>query len=210
MNPQGSTENTQGQTRDNGCQRHGRKINCAKQDKLRAMGKCFQCEETGHNQRNCPKLHSIRRPNVNATNIESARRQRMVRVRNSQDVHVSMMRVECGLDHDDNATNPMRRAYSLCSLEWGPNDCWGSPATRVESWYSIYQVATKVGALREIMDGLQPEVGVLEVATTRFGNRECKLLHLCSPAMNTTLDCVWDGRWHLSGVQPGTHWPLEV
>ena len=166
VNPQGLTENAQTRTRDNGRQRHGHKIDRAKWDKLRAAGKCFQCEETGHDQRNCPKLHSVRRPTVNATNIESARRQRTVRVRNSQDIHVGVMRVECGLDHDNNATDPMRRAYSLCSPEWGPDNCWNSPVTRVESRYSIYQIETEVGALIEIMDGLQPEMGVLEVAAT--------------------------------------------
>ena len=77
-----------------------------------------------------------------------------------------MMRVECRLDHDNDATNPMRRAYSLCSPEWGPDNCWNSPVTRVESRYSIYQIETEVGALIEIMDGLQPEMGVLEVAAT--------------------------------------------
>ena len=48
----------------------------------------------------------------------------------------------------------------------GPDNHWNSPATRAESRYSIYQIETEVGALIEVIDGLQPEMGVLEVATT--------------------------------------------
>ena len=85
---------------------------------------------------------------------------------NSRDVHVGVMRVESVVDHVNDTTDPMRWAYDLCSSEWGSDDCWNLPVMRVESWYSIYQVETEVGALIEIMDGLQPEMGVLEVAVT--------------------------------------------
>ena len=124
VNPQDSTENAQTWTRDNGYHRCGCKIDHTKCDELRAAGKCSQCEETGHDQRNCPKLHSVRRPTVNVTNIELARRQRMAQVRNSQDVHVGIMSVKGVIDYVDDAMDSMRQVYDLCSPEWGSDDCW--------------------------------------------------------------------------------------
>jgi len=38
------------------------KLSRAKLDELRAEGKCFNCKEKGHEQRNCPKLNSLRPP----------------------------------------------------------------------------------------------------------------------------------------------------
>ena len=69
--------------------KRGRKINKAKRNQLRAAGKCFQYEETGHDQRNCPKLHSMRRPTINAGNVEIARLERLSNRRNEADIWVS-------------------------------------------------------------------------------------------------------------------------
>jgi hypothetical protein len=39
-----------------------RKLSRSKMDELRAQGRCFNCQEVGHEQHNCPRLSSMRPP----------------------------------------------------------------------------------------------------------------------------------------------------
>ena len=147
--------------------KRGRKISKAKRDQLRAAGKCFQCEETGHDQRNCPKLHAMRRPAIHAGNIDIARLERLSNRKNEADLRVNAMAFDLeGAISED--TDAVRQAYELRAVEWGRDDRWLDPETRAESRYGIYQFDTGTGMLVEIFDELQPEIGTLEVAATRF------------------------------------------
>ena len=98
--------------------KRGRKISKAKRDQLRAAGKCFQCEETGHDQRNCPKLHSMRRPAIHAGNIDIARLERLSNRKNEANLRVNAMAFDLeGVISED--TDAVRQAYELCAVEWG-------------------------------------------------------------------------------------------
>ena len=145
--------NKDSRDRDRGRWGQGRRISQAKRNELRAAGKCFQCEEAGHDQGNCPRLHSVRRPTANAVNIESARRERTRRVRNSPEIRLTAVAIgtEYGREVDD-ATDDMQRAYDLCALEWGPDERWISMETRLDSRYFVYQYDTIVEPVVEIRD----------------------------------------------------------
>ena len=172
-------------------------ISRAKQDELWAAGKCFQCKETGHDQWNCPKLHSIRRPTVNAVNIESARRECTRRVRNSPDIRLSAitLRVGCSEEIDD-ATDKMWRAYNLCALEWGPDECWIGMGTCLDSRYFIYQYDTLTEPVVEVRDKLQPDMGTLEVVASQFADPEFRLKDVYSASVNTGSVHFWEGGWY--------------
>ena len=168
-----------------------------KRDELRAAGKCFQCKETGHNQRNCSKLHSIRRPTANAVNIESTRRERTRRVRNSPDVHLSAVTLGVGCSEEtDDATDEMWRAYGLCALEWGPDERWMGVGTRLDSRYFIYQYDTLTEPVVEVRDELQPDMRILEVAASRFADPEFRLRDVYSASANTGSVRVREGGWY--------------
>ena len=55
----------------------GWKLNHAKRDELRAEGKCLQCEKTGHSQKDCPDLNTMRPCGVVTANVNIARLERL-------------------------------------------------------------------------------------------------------------------------------------
>ena len=70
---------------------HGpRKLSRAKLDELRAEGKCFNCRQTGHEQRNCPKLQSMKPPKhtVNAGSICFAKMEKLAEQKEQADVYL--------------------------------------------------------------------------------------------------------------------------
>jgi hypothetical protein len=170
--------------------RRGRQISRAKRDELRAAGKCFQCEEPGHDQRNCPKLHSMRRPEVHAARIEQARGERLSSTRGTPDVRVNLVVLGMEGEHTDDTTGPMRRAYGLCAMEWGPDDRWLDVTTRVDSRYAIYEYETGSGDLVEIFDSLQPALETLEVDSHRFSDPNFRISHVHALDANTDLSCI--------------------
>ena len=192
VTPQQSNEDSRDRYR--GCRGQGQRISRAKHDELQAAGKCFQCEEAGHDQWNCPRLHSVRRPTANAVNIESARRERTRRVRNSPEIRLTAVAIgtENGGEVDD-ATDDMRRAYNLCALEWGSDEQWTSMETRLDSRYFVYQYDTIVEPVVEIRDNLQLEMGMLEVAASQFADSRFRLGDVCLASANTDPICVREG-----------------
>jgi hypothetical protein len=190
VSPQHSNE--QGRPQERGHQKRGRRISRAKRDQLRAAGKCFQCEEAGHDQRNCPKLHSMRRPEVNA--VELARRERLTKPKDAPNLRVSSVGLTMeGESIEDDATDSMRRAYELCANEWGVDDSWLDVQTRLSSRYGIYQYGTGSGDLVEIFDESRPEMGFLEVATSRLSDPNFRLADVHATGANTDLSCIREG-----------------
>jgi hypothetical protein len=123
MTPQPQTERPRPQ--NEGRRKQGRKLSRAKRDELRAAGKCFQCEETGHGQRDCPKLNSMRRPAVTVNNVDLARLERLSSARGFADIRVGSMAFG-GEGAMQGATGPERRVYRLCATEWGRDDTQGA------------------------------------------------------------------------------------
>ena len=190
VTPQQPAEQSGTQNRER--RMHGRKISRAKRDQLRAAGKCFQCEEVGHDQRNCPRLNSMKRPMMKAGNIEIARMERLSNVREPADIRVNSMLLDLEGEHDD-ATAAMRRAYELCAVEWGTDDRWLDVRTRATSRYGIYQYDTGFGDLVEIVDRAQPGVGTLEIEVNRFADPNFRLADVHALDANTGLTCIREG-----------------
>ena len=172
--------------------RKGKKISKEKRDQLRAEGKCFQCEQTGHSQRDCPELNTMRPPNVRVNNVNVARLERLSRAREKADLqvgHISM--IPDGAIEED-ATPEMKRAYERCAAAWGEDERWLDPETRCNSKYGIHQYGTGVGDLIEIQLRDVPGVPVLEVDTKRLVDRQFSLTTVLGEA-NTHLVCVREG-----------------
>jgi hypothetical protein len=152
-----------GPTRPNGQRpkptRRGKKISREKRDQLRAEGKCFQCERTGHSQRDCPEFNTMKPPTVRMNHIELARLERTSKVKDKAD-----LRVGCAsfFSSDDDATISMWRAYQMCASRWGADDRWLDFKTRWESKYSIYQYETGHGDIIEVIVEGMKGLGTLE------------------------------------------------
>jgi len=160
-----------------------RRISRVKRDQLRAAGKCFQCEETSHDQRNCPKLHSMRRPAMGVGSV----------------VFVGMIGTTTGQDDAEGASNnpeatgPECRAYELCAMEWGDDERWQNAETRATSRYGIHQYDTGSGDLVEIFDMSQPGIGTLEVESSRFADPNFRLADVHALDANTDISCIREG-----------------
>ena len=118
-------------------------------------------------------------------------------MRNSPEIRLTAVAIgtEYGGEVDD-ATDDMRRAYDLCAREWGPDERWTSMETRLDSRYFVYQYDTIVEPVVEIRDDLQPEMGTLEVAASRFADPRFRLGDVYSASANTDPICVWEGGWY--------------
>ena len=198
----------QSQQQEREPRKRGRRISRAKRDELRAAGKCFHCEETGHDQRNCPKLHSMRRPAANAARIEAARSERVSGPRGAPDVRVNAMAFIPENDVlQDDATDSMRRAYELCTLEWGSDERWLDVETRAEGRYGIYQYETGPGDVVEIRDRQRPEVGTLEVDSRRFLDPNFRLSDVHALNANANLSCSQEGGYRNRRTYQIWEWP---
>ena len=134
---------------------------------------------------------------MNAVNIESARRECTRRVRNSPEIHLTAVAIRTEYSEEvDDATDDMRRVYDLCALEWGSDEWWTSMETRLDSHYFIYQYDTIMESVVEIRDGLQPEMGTLEVVASRFADPRFRLGDVYSASANTDPVCVQEGGWY--------------
>ena len=133
---------------------------------------------------------------MNTVNIDTARRERLGRVRDSHEIRVNLIGLEVEKDVPDDATDLMRRAYELCAEEWGPDDRWWNVETRVDGWYGIYQYETVTGDIIEIHDAQRVEMGTLEVAVNRFKDPGFKLLDVYTHEANTDTNCVREGGWY--------------
>ena len=170
--------------------RRGRKISRAKRDQLRADGKCFQCERTGHSQKDCPNLNTMRPPAITAGSVNIARLERFADARERADLQVGSVVLDTSDDCDPEATLMMWRARELCMEAWGVDDEWYNLETRR---YGIYQYDTGSGELVEITDRDQPRLGVLEIDASRFRDPDFKLTDVVDSCANTDRSCVREG-----------------
>jgi len=114
----------------------------AKLDELRAEGKCFNCRQPGHEQRNCPKLQSMRppRPGVGAGAVSFAKMEKLAAKKEKADVYVGNVRImtadpiaELQKEYEDLEL----RVHQICEKAWGEDSLWYNEETRHECKYSI-------------------------------------------------------------------------
>jgi hypothetical protein len=111
-------------------------------DNLRAEGKCFNCRETGHEQRNCPKLNSMRPPRqvIKAGAISFAKMEELADRKEKADIYIGNISIE--------ETDPIaekfreyeeieRKVHRWCENAWGEDPLWYTEETRPDSKYGV-------------------------------------------------------------------------
>jgi len=191
--PGGSSSRDNDRNRGDKKKRFGKKISRTKRDELRAEGKCFQCEKTGHSQRDCPQLNTMRPPVLSAGNVDIARLERLSGARDRADLQVGSVALNGDCNNDWETTPAMRRAYELCAEAWGEDARWIDVESRADSRYLICQYDTGSGGLLEVVDGTQPDLGVMELDVSRLGDPNFKLTDMFGAVANTDRPCVREG-----------------
>ena len=173
-------------------QRRGRKVSRTKRDQLRAEGKCFQCEQPGHSQRDCPELNTMRPPVVRSNRVEIARLERLSKNRDRADLQVGSVVLQPGIAEDD-STLVMRLTYQRCASRWMPDGHWLNPESRWASLYGIDEYGTGQGRLIVLSWREHPEWGTLEFEVAWFRNVDFDPTDMIGLGANTDRLCVWEG-----------------
>ena len=67
-----------------------------KRDRLRAEGRCFNCEEPGHEFRNCPKLHLMRPPQIKSSSVQITQMEKLAHQKKRADTYVGKIDILSG------------------------------------------------------------------------------------------------------------------
>jgi hypothetical protein len=118
--------------------RHSR----AKLDSLRAEGRCFNCQETGHEQWNCPKLNSMRppRPFIKTGAINLTKMDRLAERKEKADVylgHISIQEPDPIAQALQELEDVEFRVHELCEEAWGEDPLWYNEETRPDCRWSV-------------------------------------------------------------------------
>jgi len=118
------------------------KLSRNKMDTLRAEGKCFNCQEKGHEQRNCPRLNMMKPPKsaVKAGSIRFAYMDKLAEMKDRADTYVGSM----SIIEADPIMDKLReyeelelRVHQMCESAWGEDPLWYNEETRPDCKYSI-------------------------------------------------------------------------
>lgn len=119
-------------------QKHSR----AKLDTLRTEGRCFNCQEVGHEQRNCPKLNSMRppKPAIKAGAINLSKMDKLAEKVGKADIYVGHISME-GSDEITCELAELEeiefRVHKLCEQAWGEDPLWYNEEMRPECKWSV-------------------------------------------------------------------------
>ena len=119
-----------------------KKLSRAKMDELRAKGKCFNCKEKGHEQRNCPKLSSMKplKTAINAGSVRFAKLEQLAEKKNRADTYVGSMSIigrDPVMDILREVEELKLRVHRMCETAWGEDPLWYIEETRPDCKYSI-------------------------------------------------------------------------
>jgi len=114
----------------------------SKMDALRAEGKCFNCQQQGHEQRNCPKLQSMKPPQsaIKAGTISFASMEVLASKKEKADMYVGSMSI-IGFDPIGEEIREHEelefQVHQMCEDAWGEDPLWYNEETRPDCKYSI-------------------------------------------------------------------------
>ena len=113
-----------------------------KMDELRAQGRCFNCQETGHEQRNCPKLSSMRppKPAVRTGAVNLTKMDKLAAKKEKADVflgNVSMMEHDLIAEELQEFKEVELRVHRLCEEAWGEDPLWYTEETRADCRWDV-------------------------------------------------------------------------
>jgi len=118
------------------------KLSRTKLDELRAEGKCFNCREKGHEQRNCPKLSSMKppKPAIKTGSISFTKMEKLADRKQRADIyagHISMIESDQIADELREFEEVELRVHQLCEAVWGEDPLWHNEETRPDCRFSI-------------------------------------------------------------------------
>ena len=183
------------------------KLSRAKLDNLRAEGRCFNCHEQGHEQRNCPKLNSMKPPKstIKTGSIRFAHLDKLAERKDRADVYIGSMSIigsDPVLDRLNEFEELELRIHRLCEETWGEDPLWYNEETRPDSNYGV--------------DVFEDEITIWNFATKE--NRTFERAKLDDPTFNIaeifafpepdrTPTSVREGGYPNFGDYQQWHWP---
>ena len=119
-----------------------KKLSRTKMDTLRAEGKCFNCQQTGHEQRNCPKLSAMKppKPAIRTGAMSLANMDKLAKQKEEADVYFGHISIE----ETDPITEELCeleelefKVHRMCEEAWGEDPLWYHEETRPDCRWSI-------------------------------------------------------------------------
>ena len=120
-----------------------KKLPRSKLDALRAEGRCFNCREVGHEQRNCPKLSSMRppKPAIKSGSISLSKLEKLAERKEKADIfigHISITGSDPIADELREFEELELKVHRMCEAAWGANPLWYNEETRPDGKYSVH------------------------------------------------------------------------
>ena len=115
-----------------------KKLLRSKLDELRAQGKCFNCYETGHKQRNCPKLNAMKppKPAVRTSTVNLSKMDKLAEKKDRADIYVGRVSIK-----EDSIKEELEeielRVHRMCEEAWGEDPLWYNKETRPDCRWSV-------------------------------------------------------------------------
>ena len=108
---------------------------------VRAQGKCFNCYEMGHEQRNCLKLNAMKlpRPTVRTGVINLSKMDKLAK-KDRADIyvcHVSIKEADMIAGELEELKEIKYRVHKMCKEAWGEDPLWYNEETRPECRWSV-------------------------------------------------------------------------
>ena len=110
----------------------------SKLDELRVQGKCFNCYETGHEQRDCLKLNVMKlpKPAVRTGVVNLSKIDKLAEKKNRADIYVRQVSIK-----EDSIKEELKeikfRVHRMCEEAWGKDPLWYNEETRPNCCWSV-------------------------------------------------------------------------
>ena len=196
--PQQGYKNNKRYTKDD------KKLSRKQMDKLRVGGKCFNCREAGHEQRNCPKLQSMKllRTAIKTRVIRFALLEKLAEMSEESDVWVrsmSIIRDDLIMDKLVELKEIEFEAHRMCEEAWGEDPLWYQEETRFECKYSVCVSDKEV----DICNQMTEEIRTITI--DKISNLSFDIARTFeTPETNRTPWSVWEGGFPV--IEPYNKW----
>ena len=170
-------------------------------------GKCFNCREAGHEQRNCPKLQSMKPPRmaIKAGAIRFALLEKLVETSEESNVWVRSMliaRNDLIMDKLAELEEIKFKAHRLCKEAWGEDPLWYQEETWFKCKYSIC-VSNKEIDICNQMTGKIRTITIDKIGDPAFNIMDA----FKTPEMNRTPGSVQEDEFPVIDEYNKWEWP---
>ena len=175
-----------------------------KLDALRAEGKCFHCEEKGHEQRNCPKRHTMRppKPQIKASSIRFDKIERLVAQKEEADLYIGNINVLLDPIEIETSDDVKARVHRICEVIWGADPAWHNEQTRHECLFSVDAGKHRV----TVWNHLSKEDRTFDRAELRDPEFSLEAIFGQDPEMYEQTNSVREGRYQLLEGEEYLQW----